>query len=549
MSDTSKPTGRLRLIPGLSRANLARELSAGVTLLALSVPLNIGYAQIAGLPATAGLYALIVPSLLFALVASTRQVVVAPDAAAAALVASSLAGVGAMGAVGPEAYPAMAAAQAVIGGGLFLLCGRLRLGFLADFLSRPILIGFVGGLALEVLLSQVAKMLGIKLAEEGFFERVVELAGGLGATHGWSALLSAVSLALLIGGRRLLPAVPWALVVVVGATAAGMALDAAEAGIAVLGAVPSGLPELAVPDLPLTVWIALVPSALALTAVTVAEGLLVGRSYADQNGQPHDPDRDLTAFGLANIGAGLSSSFSVGSSTSRTAAMDAAGSRTQLPSVVLALGSLLLLLFGADLLADIPSPAIGATVAVAVLGLVGVGELRELWRISRDEFAIAMIAMLGVLVIGPIGGILLAFVLALVNLTRRAALTHVLVQAEPGVLVLRPAGPVFFANATGFATAVRAAVAEAGAATADRPATRAVLFDLGAVTDIDVTAAEGWRRVGAEVTGSGLELALSRVDDALEDRLRHLELFDAVPRYRDTPTALAALTGRDGRAR
>lgn len=532
------------LLPGLSRANLVSELGAGVTLLALSIPLNIGYAQIAGLPAAAGLYALVVPSLLFALFASTRQVVVAPDAAAAALVASSLAGVGAAGAAGPDAYATMAAAQAVIGGVLFLLCGRLRLGFLADFLSRPILVGFVGGLALEVLLSQTAKMLGLSLAHDEFFARLWELVTHLPQAHGWSVGLSAASLAVLLLGRRAIGAVPWALVVMVGATVATLALDLADHGVAVLGTMPSGPPEFAVPDLPLAVWIALIPSAVALTAVTVAEGLLVGRSYADQNRCPHDPDRDLTAFGLANIGAGLSSSFTVGSSTSRTAAMDASGSRTQLPSVVLAFGSLLLLIAGAELLADIPSPAIGATVAVAVLGLLGLGELRELWRVSRDEFVIAMIAFFGVLVIGPIGGILVAFVLALINLTRRAAHPHMLVQPEAGVLVLRLAGPVFFANAAAFAAAAREAVERpvaTGSAGAPSGPVHAVLFDLGGLTDVDVTAADEWRRLVDDLAAAGLELALSRVDPEVDARLRQLGVLDAAPRHRDNQAALAAL--------
>lgn len=545
-----------RVLPGVTRDNVLREVMAGVTLLALSVPLNIGYAQIAGLPASAGLYALILPSLLFALMASTRQVVVAPDAAAAALVASSLAGIGAAGIAGPDAYAAMAAAQAVLGGVLFLICGKLKLGFLADFLSRPILVGFVGGLALEVGLSQVAKMLGVRLGEGEFFEKAWTLLEQLPEAHGWSVVVSAGCLSVLLLGRHLTSKVPWALIVMAGATLATLWFSLETRGVSVLGPMPSGPPKFAVPDLPLSVWLALVPSAVALTAVTVAEGLMIARTYSDKNAQPHDPDRDLTAFGLANIGAGLSSSFSVGSSTSRTAAMDSAGARTQVPSVVLALGSLLLLVFGADLLSDIPSPAIGATVAVAVSGLVGVGEMRQLWRLSRPEFAIAVVAYLGVLLIGPIGGILIAFVLALVNLTRRAATSHVLVLADPrrgpkeqdlgesptqtvpGVLVLRLGGPIFFANATAFAADVRQRIDQAP------DPVRLVVLDLASVTDLDVTAAEELARLAEALTAEGTEIALARVSSDILEHVERFGLFAQAHRYTTNRAALDAFAAR-----
>jgi len=416
-------------LPGLGRANVAREILAGITLIALSVPLNIGYAQIAGLPPTAGLYALVLPSLVFALTASSRQLVIAPDAAAAALVSSSLVG---LAVAGSADYASMAAAQAILSGVVLLLAGRLKLGFLADFLSHPILLGFVGGLALEVMVSQVAKMLGVSIDSGAeFWEKAAELCAGLPSTHPASLLLSVVALTVLIAGRRWSPGAPWALLVMVAATAASVLLRFQDAGIAVLGEVASGPPQIAFPLLAVSQWIALVPSALALSAVVLAEGLLVARSYAEKHGDPHQPDRDLVAAGLANLAAGVSGSFNVGSSTSRTAAMDAAGSRTQLPSVVLAAGSLLLLLFGTKLLEAVPSPVIGAIVAVAVFRLLGLSELVSLWGESRAEFAVAAVCVLGVLVLGPIRGLLVAFVLALVNLARQAAAPPLEVLADP----------------------------------------------------------------------------------------------------------------------
>lgn len=202
-------------LAGLSRQNVGREVLAGVTLLAIAVPLNIGYAQIAGLPATAGLYALVLPTVLYALVVSSRQVVASPDAAAAALVASS---VGGLAAAGSAAYATMAMAQAIICGAMLALLSVFKLGFLANFLSKPVLVGFVGGLALDILVSQLAKMLGVKIDSGGeFVEKVTDLIAGLGTVNPWSLLISVCALAILLVGRRLLAAVPWALIVLVAA--------------------------------------------------------------------------------------------------------------------------------------------------------------------------------------------------------------------------------------------------------------------------------------------------------------------------------------------
>lgn len=281
-------------LAGLRRDNVLRELLAGVTLLALAVPLNIGYAQIAGLPPTAGLYAMIVPSILFAIIASTPQVVASPDAAAAALVFSSLTGLGVAG----DDFVTMAAAQAIVSGLMFVAASFLRLGFLADFLSEPILLGFVGGLALDILISQIAKMLGVSIDFGGeFAEKTFELVTGLDEANWWAAGLAAGAVVVLLAGRRLLPIVPWALVALVLATVVTAWWSLQDRGVAVLGAVDSGPPTFSVPRLDPAVWLSVVPSALALTLVTIAEGLLVARSYAERNGYRTDPNRDLLAFG------------------------------------------------------------------------------------------------------------------------------------------------------------------------------------------------------------------------------------------------------------
>lgn len=548
-----------RPLVGLTRRTLGRELLAGVTLIAIAIPLNIGYAQIAGLPATAGLYALIVPTVLYALVVSSRQLVASPDAAAAALVASSLGG---LAVAGSAEYSTLALAQAIIGGVLFLLLAVFKLGFLANFLSKPILVGFVGGLALDILVSQIAKMLGVKIDSGAeFVDKVVQLVSGLGTTDLWSLLISVASVAVLLVGRRFLPVVPWALVVLIGATLVVVATSADKAGVAVLGAVPAGPPTLTWPIIPWTMWLTLIPSAIALTMVATAEGLLVSRSYGEKHRYPTDPNRDLLAFSVANIAAGASGSFTVGSSTSRTAAMDQAGSRTQLPSLVLALGTLLLLLFGTALLADIPSPAIGAIVGVAILPLLGIREFIGLWRLDRFEFAIGAVCFLVTLFIGSIAGIVVAFVLALINLAQRAANPAIDVLAlndnpsssllegapqgsmtAPGVIVVRMAAPLFFANGDVFSTAVKSAVTSAGGA----DAVHHVVIDMEAVTDVDVTASESFAALREWFDGQAIVLSFSRVRSGARPRLERFGIIAGDTVYSTNRAAIEALTPHVG---
>ena len=541
-----------RPLAGLTSRNLVTELTAGVTLLAIAIPLNIGYAQIAGLPPTAGLYALIVPTVIYALVVSSRQVVASPDAAAAALVASSVGGLAAAGSAG---YATLALAQAIISGIMFLLMAVFKLGFLANFLSKPILIGFVGGLALDIMVSQIAKMLGVKINSGGeFVEKISDLVAGMSTFNAWSVAVAAASVAVLLLGRRFLPRIPWALVVLVISTVVVVVANLDEKGVAVLGEVPAGPPSFTWPVIEWSMWLALVPSALALTMVTTAEGLLVSRSYAEKNGYPFRANRDLVAFGLGNIAAGAQGGFAMGSSTSRTAAMDQAGSRTQLPSIVLAVGTLLLLLFGTALLADIPSPAIGAVVGVAILPLLGIREFRELWRQDRFEFAVGAVCFLVTLFIGAIPGIIVAFVLALINLARRAANPAIDVLAAdddpkqslladapvgtttaPGLVVVRLAAPLFFANGAVFASAVKRAVTSAG------EPVRHVVIDMEAVTDIDVTGAEAFESLEGWLREQHVELSFSRVRPETRQRLESLGLLDGQQFFATNRAAVAAL--------
>ncbi|WP_235496931.1 SulP family inorganic anion transporter [Leifsonia sp. Root4] len=550
---TAKRARMQRPLAGLTAKNALREVVAGVTLLAIAVPLNIGYAQIAGLPPTAGLYALVLPAIVYAIAVSSRQVVASPDAAAAALVASSIGG---LAVAGSADYLTLALAQAILCGVMFIAAAVFKLGFLANFLSKPILVGFVGGLALDILVSQVAKMLGISINSGGeFIEKMSGLIGGLGDIGWWSALIAVLSILILQLGKRFARAVPWALVVLVLGTIVMATTGLEEAGVAVLGAVEAGPPTLTWPVISWSMWGALIPSAIALTMITTAEGLLVSRSYGEKRGYPTSPNRDLFAFGLGNLAAGASGGFSVGSSTSRTAAMDQAGSRTQLPSLVMAAGTLLLLVFGTALLEDIPSPAIGAIVAMAILPLLGIRDFRMLWRTDRFEFIIGAVCFLVTLFVGSIPGILVAFVLALINLAKRASNPAIDVLAandDPsesllgdvplgettakGVIVVRLAAPLFFANGTVFSDAVKRAIHAV-----PEGSVRHLVVDMEAVTDIDVTAAEAFASLHDWLDSKQIELSFSRVRLPALSRLRQLDLLGDARIFDTNRAAIAAL--------
>ncbi|ROP74215.1 SulP family inorganic anion transporter [Curtobacterium sp. PhB115] len=542
----------MRILPGLQRGNLRTEALAGVTLAAIAIPLNIGYAQIAGLPPTAGLYALIVPAVLYALLASSRQLVASPDAAAAALVGSSLTG---LVAADSDTYLQLAFAQALIGAVMFALCAVLKLGFLANFLSAPILVGFVGGLALDILVSQVAKMLGVHIDSGGeFVEKAGQLLAGLGGTNLWSVVIAALSVAVLVLGRRV-RGVPWALVVLVASTVALVVFRLDDAGVSVLGDVPAGPPSFTWPQISWTQWLQVVPSAFALTLVTIAEGLLVARRYAERHGYRDEPDRDLFAFAAANLGAGVTGGFTVGSSASRTAAMDQAGSRTQLPALVAAVLTFLVVCFGTALLRDIPSPAIGAIVAVAVVPLLGFADFARLWRLRRFEFAVAAVCFLGALFLGPVIGVVIAFVLSLVDVVRRASHPPVdvltpggepldafraaddgTVTSVPGVVVLRFAGPLFFGNAQRFGSAVRSAVTAGLAVDA-----RHLVLDCEAITDVDTTAADVADETFAWCAEQGVTVSFSRLRAGVREQFAHFDLLGDARQFSTNAAAATAL--------
>jgi len=413
-----------RLFAGLQGVKLAdapRDVSAGITLAALMIPLNIGYAQVAGLPPVAGLYAAIIPLAIFALLTSSRHLVTSPDASMAGLVGAALV---AFAAPGDPLRLQYALALALIIGVLFFIFWLFRLAFLANFLSRAVMAGFITGLGIEVFTNQVRKILAaphstdpgmvlvaaerIKEAmassveTEGYFVELVALFDAIPETNLWSLAIGVSAFLIVRLMKRYTPKIPGALVALVLLTVIVAFFDLSAKGVGVLGAMPSGPPTLTLPAIPLVDYLRLLPAALAIVAILLCEGLLVVRSYSNKYDYKVDGDQMLFAYGAANLAAGFTGSLVTGNSPSRSAAMDASGAKNQLPSLVAAGTIAIVMMFFTDMLAFLPNAALAGIVANAVLSLIEVHELKELYRMRRSEFWIAIVCLISVLALGPL---------------------------------------------------------------------------------------------------------------------------------------------------
>lgn len=527
---------------GLKGSNLPTEIMAGITLAALMIPLNIGYAQVAGLPATVGLYSAILPMVAFALLCSSRQLVASPDASLAAMMGSTLAG---LAAPSEPRYLQLTFAVTLLCALIFFLFWYFRLGFLANFLSKAVLAGFISGLGIEVLTSQVKKIMGISVEAEGWFREVFEMILKVVEANPYTVAIGVGSIVIIRLLKRFAPQVPGALVALLVMTLLVMQFNLDQQGVKVLGEIPAGLPSLTLPQISLGDWGRLLPGALAMAGITLAEGLLLSRSYAQRGGYTINGDQEMFAFGASNLAAGLTGGFAIGSSASRTAAMDSTGARTQLPSLVGAVVVALVLLFFTRQLALLPSAALAGIVANAVLKLIEVEELQHLFRVRRSEFWVAIACLVSVLVLGPLKGILIAFLLSLIDLLGRVSTPSTAVLAgvpgqdrfvaasrypeaspTPGLLIYRFSAPLIFANANFFEGQV-----EDLAETAQPPLQWFVL-DGEAITDIDVTGAEALEQIIDWLEERSIDFAMTRVSGRLEERLQTYGLLTRISRQR-----------------
>jgi high affinity sulfate transporter 1 len=533
----------LRWLPGLrvmrsyQRAWLRHDVVAGLVLTTMLVPVGIAYAEASGVPGIHGLYATIVPLLAYAVFGPSRILVLGPDSALAGVI---LAVVLPLSAGDPQRAVVLASAMAIVSGIVCVGAGLARLGFVTELLSKPIRYGYMNGIALTVLLSQLPKLLGFSARTEGPLRQIWAIASGVleGKTNVAALVVGASTLTLILLLQRR-PRIPAILIAVVAATLAVDGFDlAARAGISVLGPLPRGLP---VPSLPLIGaddLASVLIGGLAVALVSFADTSVLSRVYAARMRTPVDPNQEMVGLGIANVAAGFVQGFPISSSASRTPVAEAAGARTQRAGVVGALAIALLLVAAPTVLQNLPSTALAAVVIAAAIGLVEVADLRRIYRIQRWEFWLSMTCFASVAVFGAVPGIGIAVVIAVIEFLWDGWRPHsaVLGRVErvkgyhdisrypqasriPGLVLFRWDAPLFFANAELFRDRVLGAVASSPTPV------RWVVVAAEPVTSVDVTAADIVAELDDSLDAEGIELCFAEMKDPVKDKLKRFELF------------------------
>ncbi|MFI1727744.1 SulP family inorganic anion transporter [Streptomyces acidicola] len=559
-SSGARVPGWRRLAPGLGtllgyrRSWLRADVLAGVTVAAYLVPQVMAYAAVAGLPPVAGLWAILPATALYALLGSSRLLSVGPESTTALMTATV---VGPLAAGDPDRYAMLAATLAMAVGLLCAAAWALRLGFVADLLSRPILIGYLAGVALIMIVDQLPKLTGVETEGSGFFPQLWSFVRNVSALHPATLVLSVAATAFLfVAARaRYVRVVPGPLLAVVLGTAAVVAFDLDERhGIRVIGGIPAGLPGFALPDL--TELPHLLLPALGVLLVGYTDFILTARAFADRDDDPLDAGQELLALGAANLGAGTLHGFPVSSSASRTALASSAGARSQAYALVAGAAVLAVLLFLGPLLTRTPSAVLGALVVYAAVRLIDLAGFRRLASFRRRELLLALGCLAGVLVLGILYGVLVAVGLSVAELLTRVARPHDAVEGLvpgvagmhdvddyptartiPGLLVYRYDSPLFFANAEDFRHRALAAV------DVQEGPVRWLVLNTEANVEVDITALDAVDALRRELTDRGIVFALARVKQDLREVLDAYGLTESVGTdliFPTLPTAVAA---------
>ena len=526
----------VQLLRKYEAAWLRHDLVAGLVLTTMLVPVGIAYAEASGVPGIYGLYATIVPLLAYAVFGPSRILVLGPDSSLAAVI---LAVVLPLSNGDANRAVALASAMAIVSGLVCLGAGLGRLGFITELISKPIRYGYMNGIALTVLLSQLPKLFGFSTDGQGPLRQIVAFADGVveGRMNGVSLAVGGGALAAILILKRV-PRMPAILIAVVGATIAVALFDLAAAGVSVLGSLPSGLPSFAIPAIDLSDIKPILAGGLAVALVSFADTTVLSRAYAARMKTPVDPNQEMIGLGAANLAAGLFRGFPISSSSSRTPVAEAAGSKTQLTGVVGAIAIALLLVLAPNLLQNLPNPALAAVVIASAIGLFEIADLRRIYRIQQWEFWLSMACFAGVAVFGAIPGIAIAIVIAVIEFLWDGWRPHsaVLGRADgvkgyhditrypnarlvPGLVLFRWDAPLFFANAELFHDRVLDAVAKS-----PTPA-RSVVVAAEPVTSVDVTAGDMLIELQERLQASGVALCFAEMKDPVKDKLKRFGLY------------------------
>ena len=552
--DASGATGWGRWFPGLQTlrgyqvAWLRHDIVAGLVLTTMLVPVGIAYAVASGVPGIYGLYATIVPLLAYALFGPSRILVLGPDSSLAAVI---LAVILSLSGGDPHRAIALAGMMAIVSGAVCILAGIMRLGFITELLSKPIRYGYMNGIALTVLISQLPKIFGFSIQSDGPGRNLWAIATGVleGKTN-WTAFMIGAATLVVILLLKPYKRVPGILIAVVGATITVAVLDlGTHAGVSVLGALPQGLPAFAIPWITRADIVPVLIGGCAVALVSFADTSVLSRVYAARTRTYVDPNQEMKGLGLANLAAGFFQGFPISSSSSRTPVAEAAGAKSQLTGVVGALAVALLLMVAPNLLENLPGSALAAVVIASAIGLIEVADLRRIYRIQRWEFWLSIVCTVGVAVFGAIEGIGLAILIAVIEFLWDGwrPYSAVLGQAEgvkgyhdiqrypdasliPGLVLFRWDAPLFFANAELFNERVLDAVA------ASPTPVRWLVVAAEPVTSVDVTSADMLGELDETLHAAGIKLCVAEMKDPVKDKLKRFGLFASLGETSFFPT-------------
>lgn len=545
-------------LPGLKRlrsyrsAWLRGDVIAGITVAAYLVPQCLAYAELAGVQPIAGLWAILPPLLIYALLGSSPQLSVGPESTTAVMTAAAI-----MPLVAGDSsnYASLCSLLALLVGSVCCVAAFARLGFLADLLSKPILVGYMAGVAVIMIVGQLGKISGMSLKAESLFGQIGEFSGHLSEIHPPTLILAAAVLIFLLVVQRRFPNAPGPLLAVLLATSAVYLFDLNERGIAVIGEIPAGLPSLKVPrGFSSQQLVYLLSSAIGIALVGYSDNVLTARAFGAKNNYRIDGNQELLALGAVNIGNGIMQGFPVSSSGSRTAIGDSLGSRSQLFSLVAFLIVILVLLFLRPLLSLFPKAALGAIVIYAALRLIEISEFNRLRCFKTSEFRLALVTMFGVLATDILVGVGVAVGLSVVDLFARLMRPHDAVLGEvpnlaglhdiedwqgattiPGLVLYRYDAPLCFANAENFRKRVIAAIE------AEKVPVEWFVLNAEAILDIDITAVDMLKELHRELIGSGITFAMARVKQDLYQQLKKGDLSETISTERIYPTLEEAI--------
>jgi high affinity sulfate transporter 1 len=543
----------LTLFSGLrpfDRRQALRDCLAGVNLASINLPQVLGYARIAGMPVVTGIYTLLLPLVGFALFGSSRHLVVAADSATAAIIAGSLSH---SAAPAGEHYVALAGMVALLTGGYLLLARIFKLGFLADFLSRTVLVGFLTGVGIQVAIAMLSDMFGIAAASRYSLVRMWQIFAGLGQAHFLTLAISSLVAAAILLGNRFAPRWPLSLVAVVLTIAASQKLHLAELGVAVVGPITGGLPSIRVPRVSFSEVLSLLPVAGSCFVMIIAQSAATSRAFALRYAERVDINADMLGLSAANISAALTGTFVVNGSPTQTAMADKVGARSQLAHLVLACVVLLVLLFLTAPLQYLPRCVLASIVFTIAVGMIDIARLRNIRRESPGEYYLAVATAAAVVALGVEQGILLAIALSLFRHVRHSYRPHTMMLeanaegpwltvpaqpgkvTEPGLIVYRFGADLFYANQNLFTDEVRALVASAPTPV------HSLVIDASAITDIDCSAAQSLRDLIDEMARRHVTLIFGRVNSYLRSDLDRHGITAVVGAGRIFPTLHEAI--------